>query len=68
VDPGQDAGVVYADKDDGDMYEDEGVVERQRDQYEQHSAWETRGRAVSDAGRMEAMTPGRTEWYPETTV
>lgn len=49
-------------------YEEEYVEDELENRHEQHSAWETRGRAISDAGAMEAMTPGRTEWYPETTV
>lgn len=66
VDPvEQDDRALYADEVDGDEYEDE---EQVHDRHEQHSAWETRGRPISDAGAMEAMTPGRTEWYPETTV
>ena len=49
-------------------YEEEYVEDELENRHEQHSAWETRGGAISDARAMEAMTPGRTEWYPETTV
>jgi hypothetical protein len=73
VDPvDQDGAAMYADEGDEDYVEEQlqggnGHGDAY-DRHEQHSAWETRGRAISDAGAMEAMTPGRTEWYPETTV
>lgn len=33
---------------------------------ENRSAWETRGPPISDAGDLEAMTLGRTDWGGET--